>query len=496
MKNYILSITMFCSLLSFGQNITDAMRFSQSDLSGTARFNAMSGAFGALGGDLSAINLNPAGSTVFANNQAGFTLRSFNLNNNVNYFGTKNTEIQSSLDINQAGAVFVFESDEKSDWSKLALAINYESVNNLDNSVFSTGTNRNSVANYFTSYANGIPLDYISNYNFEDLTYNEQQAYLGYQSYIINPAVDSNANTVYYSAVPAGANYYQEHEFTSKGFNGKLVLNGAVQYKDLFSVGLNINTHFVDYTQTTSFYERNDYTNSTTDYLVKRIRFNNQLYTYGSGFSLQVGTIIKPTKEIRLGLSYQTPTWYKLNDELTQNSTSVSGNVNGELAPDVVDPQVTMVYEPYKIRSAGNFSGSFAYVFNKKGLISFDYILKNHEGIKLSPNSDFSDENAYIATVLKNSAEYRIGGEYKIQKFSLRGGYRFDESPYKNGRTIGDLTGYSGGVGYNFGKTKLDLAYSYSQRFYDQQFFSQGLTDYSTVNTKNHNISVSLLFEL
>lgn len=496
MKKYILNLTLFCSIFSFGQNINDALRYSQSDLGGTARFNSMSGAFGALGGDLSAISLNPAGSTVFANNQAGFSLRSFNVNNKSNYFGTKNSELESSIDLNQAGAVFVFESAEGSDWSKIAIGINYESTANFDNSVFSSGTNRNSVANYFTSYANGIPLDYLSNYFFDELTYNEQQGFLGYQAYVINPGTNSASNTEYYSNVPIGANYYQENEFVSTGFNGKITFNGAVKYKDIFSIGLNLNSHFVDYTQSTSFYERNDFNNTSTDYLVKRLRFNNELYTYGSGFSVQVGTIIKPIKELRLGLAYQSPTWYKLNDETRQSLAAVSGNVNEELIPDIADPELTLIYEPYKVRTAGSISGSIAYVFGKKGLFSFDYIMKNHEDIQLKPNSDFAGENAYIASVLTNSSEYRLGAEYKIKNLSLRGGYRFEESPYKNGRTIGDLTGYSGGLGYNFGKTKVDAAYSYSQRFYDQQFFSQGLTDYSTINAKNHNVTVSVLFEL
>ena len=62
------------ALCTNAQNINDAMRFSQTDLGGTARFKAMSGAFGALGGDLSAINVNPAGSSIFANNQLGISL--------------------------------------------------------------------------------------------------------------------------------------------------------------------------------------------------------------------------------------------------------------------------------------------------------------------------------------------------------------------------------------------------------------------------------------
>jgi hypothetical protein len=39
------------------------LRYSQDNLNGTARFRAM-GAFGALGGDLSSLNVNPAGSAI------------------------------------------------------------------------------------------------------------------------------------------------------------------------------------------------------------------------------------------------------------------------------------------------------------------------------------------------------------------------------------------------------------------------------------------------
>ena len=42
-----------------GQNMDDALRYSRLFYQGTARFNGMSGAFTALGGDVSAIGLNP-----------------------------------------------------------------------------------------------------------------------------------------------------------------------------------------------------------------------------------------------------------------------------------------------------------------------------------------------------------------------------------------------------------------------------------------------------
>ena len=45
----------------FSQSQLDAFKHSQTELNGTARYLGMGGAFGALGGDISAMNTNPAG---------------------------------------------------------------------------------------------------------------------------------------------------------------------------------------------------------------------------------------------------------------------------------------------------------------------------------------------------------------------------------------------------------------------------------------------------
>ena len=55
MKNLILTLMGLVSMgSSFGQDLTDALRYSRGETEGTARFKSMSGAFGALGGDMSA----------------------------------------------------------------------------------------------------------------------------------------------------------------------------------------------------------------------------------------------------------------------------------------------------------------------------------------------------------------------------------------------------------------------------------------------------------
>lgn len=482
------------------QEITDAVRFAQDNINGTARFRAMSGAFGALGGDLSSINVNPAGSAVFSNNQVAISLSSYNTKNNSNYFGTTTTEKNNSFDLNQAGGVFVFNNqNSNTDWKKFSVAINYENTNNFDNSISSAGTNpTNSVANYFLYYANGVPLDIVKNYNYGELSHGEQQAFLGYQGYVINP-IDSNNlnNTQYTSNVPAGGNYYQENSVHTNGYNGKLSFNAATSYKDKLYIGINLNSHFTDYTQTSSFYEDNN-NPLNANYTINRLRFDNDLHTYGTGFSFQVGAIAKVTNEIRLGLAYESSTWYHLSDELSQKLVAVSSNTNGELPQDVVDPQITNFYAPYKLQTPGKLTGSFAYVFGKSGLISVDYAIKNYSNTKFKPENDtyFRDLNSNMNSVLQNTGELRIGGEYKIEAWSLRAGYRYEQSPYKNSKTMGDLTGYSAGLGYNFGSTKLDFAYSSAKRDSQQGFFNQGFTDGAKINSTNNNVSVTLLFEL
>ena len=70
------------------QDIYDALEYTENNVSGTARFNAMSGAFSALGGDISSIFSNPAGSAVLNNNNFSFSLSTNNYSNENTILGT------------------------------------------------------------------------------------------------------------------------------------------------------------------------------------------------------------------------------------------------------------------------------------------------------------------------------------------------------------------------------------------------------------------------
>jgi long-subunit fatty acid transport protein len=124
--------------------------------------------------------------------------------------------------------------------------------------------------------------------------------------------------------------------------------------------------------------------------------------------------------------------------------------------------------------------------------------MKNYSNTKFKPESDsyFRGLNSDMNSLLDTTGELRIGAEYKIDALSLRAGYRYEQSPYKNEVTIGNSTGYSAGLGYSFGSTKVDLAYSYAKRNMQQGFFSQGFTDGASIANINNNVSLTLLFEM
>lgn len=71
------SIMMTVALASMGamaQSSYDAYNVASSDLNGTARYVGMGGALGALGGDISVMGSNPAGTAMFRKNDMSFTL--------------------------------------------------------------------------------------------------------------------------------------------------------------------------------------------------------------------------------------------------------------------------------------------------------------------------------------------------------------------------------------------------------------------------------------
>jgi len=500
-------IFLFIGLLSMpflnAQDITDAVRYSQQEILGTARFRAMSGAFGALGGDLSALQINPAGSAVFLRSSGSITLSSSGIQNDVNYFNGFNASSSSNFNLNQIGAVFVYNNrNESSIFNKLSVSIAYDQTTDYAEEFKALGRSNNSIDSYFLSEAQGIPLDLLtvrSGESIDDLYdflgetegYGVQQAFLGHESFVIeaNDLTDPT-NTGYFSNVGSGF-FDQEYYYESTGLNGKFTVNGGVQVRDNFYVGVNLNSHFISYDRVTEFFEGNNNAGSS----INEILFTNRLSTSGGGFSAQIGGILKVSNILRLGASLESPTWYYIEEETIQRIETFS-DADGRA---VVNPNVINVFPEYQIKTPAKATGSVAILFGKLGLISLDYSYKDYASTEFDSDEgiDFSELNRNIENTLQGASTLRIGGEMRNGKWSFRGGYSYEESPYKDEFILGDRAGLSLGLGYNFGKLKLDVAYDYSEQKRSQEFYTNSaFTNFASINSYRDNLTFTLSLNL
>ena len=93
-----------------------------------------------------------------------------------------------------------------------------------------------------------------------------------------------------------------------------------------------------------------------------------------------------------------------------------------------------------------------------------DYEYVNYSQARLNAtNDDFRDANKAIQSSYTSASNLRIGTEWRIEPFSVRAGYSYYGSPYKNGINDGSRSTYSLGVGYKMEVFYLDVAYQLSQ---------------------------------
>src|SRR5690606_5865698 len=187
------------------------------------------------------------------------SLSNLGTKNDLNYFNGASSSSDSKFDLNQTGAVFVFNNtNSNSPWKKFSLGVAYDKISNFENSWSVRGVNpTNSIGEYFLSYAQGVRLDEMSALDNESLStayseinrlygFRNQQAFLGFESYILEPGMDTDENTSYTSNI-VGNNYDQGYIFAASGFNGKFSFNASTQYGENIYFGLNLNSHFINY---------------------------------------------------------------------------------------------------------------------------------------------------------------------------------------------------------------------------------------------------------
>ncbi len=502
MKRYFVFIIILVCSITNAQTINDVLRFSTKNLQGTARYQGMGGAFGALGGDLSALNENPAGASVFNNNLASISGTLYSLDNTATGTGGIITGTNSNNgDINQVGAVLIFKTtNPESKWIKLGVAINYDLEENYNNQINVRNTGVQGVDTYFLDFAQGVPFGDIRIQDGEfieeayrdigsSLGFEDQQAFLGVVGGLISPTSNDDATSTY-SSNASYTNLNTNLDRFVRGYNSKLGISVAGQYEDVLHLGASVNLHNIVYDR----YDEYTETNYDADSEIQRTTFDNRLISQGAGISLSLGAIAKLSNMIRIGGSYQSPTWYQIEDQLSQSISSdlADENIN------FINHDFATIFPVYNLKTPAKLTASAALVFGKQGLLSIDYGYQDFSTAKLGPEDDgsFQNLNNNISNDLGVVNSIRLGGEYRINNVSLRAGYRFESSPYNNVDTYGDVQGLSGGIGYNFGSSRLDFAINSLQRDIEEPILDSGFTGSALVNaiTTNATLTYTLNF--
>lgn len=440
---------MFGLLFQVGhaQNSTDAFRFSSYDVLGSARFVALGGAYGAIGGDLSSLNYNPAGLGVYQSSEFSF---SPNINYSVNdavYNGSLGTESKTNLNYGMIGMVntrhFMDGSRAKnSGWKSVNYGVSYNRIKNFNNTMYIGGESQSSsLANVWRDISSGsFP---------EDL--NSFSTGLAWETYILD-TVPGNP-TQYYSGTPAGG-VSQSYWESSKGYIDELSFAVSANYNDKLIIGLSIGLPNLRYDRTIEYSEYA--LGNPANYEFNEFTYQENLLTQGTGINAKIGFIYVVSPMLRISGAVHTPTYYsEMVDEYNTNLQSIMGD-NSSYSKN--SPDGSMVYN---LRTPTRIMLGISSFFYKNGFISVDYEHMDYGQSKLSSSSySFATENQDISRDFQSTHSLRIGGEWRMDNLTLRGGYNITGSPMNP--DVNDIisSAYSWGAGYRIGNAYFDFAYS------------------------------------
>lgn len=527
--------------VAFAQTAFDAYQMSRYDLRGTARYMSMAGAFGALGGDLSTLNQNPAGIGVYRKNEVGFTLnfdmqstKTPYLNSNLQW-GNITTDQTKTLvpNVGYVGVAYtgsdlmpVFQWGFS--YGRVA-SFNRRYTGSLD----MNGSLSNMIAGYTTAdgYTSSELTADNNGSNYWTINHAPWMSILAYNTYMINP-LDGNLNQ--FNGLWDDNSTYGIADFDveEKGFVDEYEINLGGNFTNSVYWGIGVGITDIDYTRNVLYSEymtgalapvtnsdgvtvagAPDVDNETQIHLESRQRIT------GTGVNFKAGLIYRPINEFRIGFAVHTPTYYNLNQlsdaYVSYNYSSMPSDYSGTPLEDY----------SWKLRTPWRMIVSAATVIGGRGIVSVDYEYRPYQSMVTKSDDGYTmtDVNTDIKTYYKAANILRIGGEFRVSpNFSVRAGYLVESTPttkeFKNDQTYvytsnpydtGTMPSYSVdnntqyitcGIGYRYQSFYADAAYIHKSHKSEFHPYSgnNGYTANPTiaeVKENNNNIVLSVGFK-
>ena len=467
------------------QNLTNAVHLGTESLSGTARYRSMAGAFGALGGDPSVITDNPAGLAIYRGTNVLTVTPHWGITGTTSKGSEEATNKDNNFALSNLAAIFSYRttgSDNLVNFS-FGLSIDRQHENNSKyNTIIDGGS---SFGQYLTGQAN----NYLNGSQSPSTAfdwYNEGTTapFLSMMAYDIFAIVDDENNP---HAVKNPLGNYTAYKRLFVDEDTRLDhynIAGAFNINDMLYLGLTMS--ITDYNSIVRSELDEDY---TYDYSGSYIAYDNKVEFKGSGIGLKAGLIWSPIDNWRIGASVHTPTW-----------TTIEEYYEGAMITDderVADWSSYYDSWKYEFHTPWEYQLSAAYIFGTRGLLSFEYDLRDFTTMQYSHNRSYGLTDSYfdgindcIDRYLQAQHTFKVGGEYRItQQLSGRLGYAFATSPYTdealyggvadadinqcfyettkvNYQTLGNQYYITGGLGWTGANWYFDAAFMYHHSKY------------------------------
>lgn len=510
-----LNTILLASVALSAQDVFDLMRYASTDITGTARYMSMGGAFGALGGDVSAISDNPAGLGIYRSSEVTLSADFLSTVAHTSMDGNAQRANNYNFTVNNAAFVWSFIDKEKtSGWVANNISFSYNRLKTFDRTLSITGGKS---PHSMTDFMAGFSFDLLE----EDLqVYGDYDPYnninipflseLAYQGYLIN--LDTLGNWM--SLLNEGELSQARYKAIESGSINEYAFSYGANIGNVVYWGATFGLQTIDYLLQSVYGE--DFLGADGSFELK-----NTLKTSGVGWGFKFGVIARPTSFLRLGLAVHTPTFYTLTD---RHYASLNYDVEQvgktETVKQVGKTETPTASAQYHFCSPLRMQASVAFVIGKSALVSFDYQLSaNKQTMKIyydkslmSLGDDaYSDVMEEIGQYAKLGHLFKAGAEYRFpNNFAIRGGFAYSmpmldseakkSVPLNTTRTDMEFfkegAMWYGSVGFGYRGQKgfgVDVAYAYRQRALTYTPYA-GCESSADIQSHAHNAVVTLSY--
>ncbi len=486
MKKIIL-ITGLLYLFAMGataQNEEDVLRYSLYDITGTARYMGIGGAYGAIGADFSSLSSNPAGIGLYKKSEFSISPSIFIGNTEGKYLGNSLGDGKNNFALGNVGIVVAGSPVDRLDLNPVQnyqFGFGLNRLKDFNNRTILEGENQeNSLLDTYLEYAGNKSPDALNAFD----------TWPAFDTYLIDTVPGASEFTYIdaYDYLGGFTSAIQRKTIETTGSMNEVVLSGGVNIDDRFYFGVTFGFPYMRYKQTTKYSEFNQ----TEERDLEQFTITETLETRGSGFNIKFGAIVKATPFLRFGASLHTPTWFNNITDKWKSTTEAYYNI------DYGDGVYFSSSSPrgdfkYDIKTPWRTSGSAALVLGRLGLISAEYTYVDYTSARLSPTADFTDANNVINNSFTQTHNFRLGTEIVLGVMQVRAGYAYNMSPFNEGVNDASWDVISGGVGYRTPEFFIDAALSYNRSGRDYYLYSfENYEAQATLDTKNYNFILTL----